>query len=116
MREKWECDKSNNDSRFQYACALSRSCGIHAEDDKKQAVDHFMYLVHNGIFVRDSLFNLALTEYSLADYEKARNHCEDLYRQDPDNKQVSYWEIVLLIYDLLLILYCIVFNSTIYLI
>lgn len=39
--------------------------------------------------MRDSLYNLALTEYMLADYEFARVHCEDLYRQDPDNKQVS---------------------------
>jgi len=88
MKEKYDNDSGNNEIRFQYACALSKSGGIHAETDKREAISHFDFLVQNGVFVRDSLFNLALTEYFLADYEFARVHCEDLYRQDPDNKQV----------------------------
>lgn len=90
MKEKYDNDPGNNEVRFQYACALSKSGGIHAETDKREAISHFDFLVQNGVFVRDSLFNLALTEYFLADYEFARVHCEDLYRQDPDNKQVLY--------------------------
>lgn len=88
MKEKYDNDPGNHETRFQYACALSKSGGIHAETDKREAISHFDYLVQNGVFVRDSLFNLVLTEYFLADYEFARVHCEDLYRQDPDNKQV----------------------------
>jgi hypothetical protein len=61
---------------------------LNAENDKREAINHFAFLTQNGTLVRDSLFNLALTEYFLADYEFARVHCEDLYRQDPDNKQV----------------------------
>eukprot|EP01032_Pedospumella_encystans_P007940 gene7940-9470_t len=89
MKEKYDNDPGNNEVRFQYACALLKSGGIHAETDKREAISHFDFLVQNGVFVRDSLFNLALTEYFLADYEFARVHCEDLYRQDPDNKQVK---------------------------
>jgi hypothetical protein len=88
VKTNWENDPSNDELRFHYACALSRSAGVRAEDDKRAAVGHFAHLIQNGVHVRDSLYNLALTEYCLADYEFARVHCEDLYRQDPDNKQV----------------------------
>lgn len=88
MKEKWDADRENNHIRFQYACALSKSGGIHAEAEKREAIGHFDFLAQHGVFVRDSLYNLALTEYFLADYEFARVHCEELYRQDPDNKQV----------------------------
>lgn len=88
MKAKFESDPNNDEIRFLYACALSRSGGKHSEDDKRAAISHFAHLVQNGVHIRDSLYNLALTEYVLADYEFARVHCEDLYRQDPDNKQV----------------------------
>jgi hypothetical protein len=89
VKANWENDPNNDELRFHYACALSRSAGVRAEDDKRAAVGHFAHLIQNGVHVRDSLYNLALTEYCLADYEFARVHCEDLYRQDPDNKQVQ---------------------------
>lgn len=88
MKEKWESDHTNDNYRFQYACALSKSGGVNAETEKREAIGHFDYLVQHGVFPRDSMYNLALTEYFLAEYEFALAHCEELYRQDPDNKQV----------------------------
>jgi tetratricopeptide (TPR) repeat protein len=88
MKEKWEEDRENSEYRFQYACALSRSGGIHAEEEKREAIGHFSQLVDNDILVEDSLYQLALTEYFLADYEFARLRCEELYRKNPDNNQV----------------------------
>ena len=91
IRRKWEENPDNYDALFQYACSLSRSGGSveEATAHRREAITHFDYLAHSGHFVRDSLYNLALTEYAIGNFEFARVHCEDLYRQDPDNQQVN---------------------------
>jgi hypothetical protein len=81
----WEANREDPQARFQYACVLSKSPD---ERERRMAISHFDHLVRNDQFVRDSIYNLALTEYSIGEFEFARVHCEDIYRQDPDNQQV----------------------------
>ena len=45
--------------------------------------------MNNNLYQKDSLYNMATTHYSLDDFESARLCCEELYRQEPDNRQVS---------------------------
>lgn len=83
LRDEYSMDNRNEVLKFQLACALSKS----TKENMLEAVRYFKYFISKNINVRESLYNLTMTKYALNDYESARSYCEDLYRQEPDNKQ-----------------------------
>lgn len=84
--QKWESNPDNDSVRYQLAVLLSQSPN---EMDRKEALHHFSKLSTNPMFVNDSLYHISLTHYYLGDYEKARCSCEQLYRLEPDDSNVS---------------------------
>jgi tetratricopeptide (TPR) repeat protein len=65
---------------------LSKSESV---EDKKEAVIHFEYLIYNNYSLRDTLYHLSALYYSVGDYESARRYSQDLYRLEPDSKQIK---------------------------
>ena len=86
LRYYWEKNISDDSFRFNYAVALSHS---NNEFQRRESLHHFESLINNNLYQKDSLYNMATTHYSLGDFESARLCCEELYRQEPDNRQVS---------------------------
>lgn len=83
----YHSNPNDDGNRFQYAYSLSHSS---REEDRRKAVPHFEYLLQVPQLARDALFNLALVQYRLKEFDAALHYCEDLYRQEPDNPQVRH--------------------------
>jgi tetratricopeptide (TPR) repeat protein len=86
LRRQWERDQDNLDTRLQYAIILSKSENI---EDRREAVIHFEYLIYNNFSLRETLYHLTTLYYSVGDFESARRYSEDLYRLEPDSKQIK---------------------------
>ena len=50
---------------------------------------HLDFLIMHGLHLREALYHMATIRYQLGEYEKARVCVEELYRIEPDNRQVS---------------------------
>ena len=82
----WKKDRSNVNNCFQYALLLSNSQN---PTDRTEAITHFHSVLNNEAYRRDALYSLALCHYTLQEYDMALSYCEELYRDEPDNNQVS---------------------------
>jgi mitochondrial fission 1 protein len=85
-RVKWESDQDNNDVRFEYSCILAKS-GV--AQDKAEAILHLQHLVDISYSLRETLYELSLVCYTIGDYSMARHFADELYKMDPDTKQIS---------------------------
>lgn len=101
-RAGWEQDTENNLYRFQLASLLACSPSV---ENRQEAVLHLSHLASSsGEFIRDALYLLSTTKYTLGDLAGARACAEELLRLDPDNVQVS--SIVIVLVDVR-VFYCI---------
>lgn len=84
---QFQNNSNNNEIRFDLACALSKS---KTKNDLYTAINHFKYLIdQRNQYFRDSMYHLALTYYTLNEYDKTLNYCEEIYRQEPDNEKIK---------------------------
>jgi len=85
LNSQYQRNPYNNELKFNLACALSKS----TNKNKLLAINHFNDLIEHNVYSRDSIYYLALTYYSLHDYDKTLSYCEELYRQEPDNNLIK---------------------------
>lgn len=82
---KWESDQDNNEIRFQYSCILAKSA---VAQDNAEAILHLRHLIDISYSLRETLFELSSLSYSMGDYSTARHFADELYKMDPDSKQI----------------------------
>ena len=82
-------DLSNSEQYISLAMVLMRSRFI---ENRHEAIDIFKRLLANPSLERrtDVAYCLALTLYSIGDYEGARMYCEELLREQPDMVQAVH--------------------------
>jgi tetratricopeptide (TPR) repeat protein len=85
-RKKWEDDQDNNSSRLQYGALLAESS---CPQDTAEAILHLQFLMEASYSLRDTLFYLSVLYYYRGDFESARVYSEELYKIDPDSKQIK---------------------------
>ena len=82
-------DARDDERVISLAMALMRSRSV---EHRNEAVHIFLRLLSNPTLERriDVVYCLALTLYSLGDYETARIYCEELLREKPDMIQALH--------------------------
>lgn len=72
--------------RLQYSSILSKSISAR---DNAEALLHLRFLVDASFSLRETLFEISLLCYNMEDYSTARYYCSELYKIDPDCRQIS---------------------------
>jgi hypothetical protein len=85
-RERWKLDQDNHEMRLQYSSILAKSI---SNRDNAEALLHLRFLVDASFSLRETLYEISLLCYNMKDFTTARYFCEELYKIDPDCKQIS---------------------------
>lgn len=85
-RERWNLDQDNHEMRLQYSSILAKSI---SNRDNAEALLHLRFLVDASFSLRETLYEISLLCYYMNDFTTARYFCEELYKMDPDCKQIS---------------------------
>lgn len=85
--KEWSDDRNSINKRFSYAISL---CQSNDHQQIEQGISHLQHIrsMHTETYTSCLLY-LALTFYYIAEYAEARSCIEELYRLQPDSRQIK---------------------------